>query len=140
MPGSGPNPGNLAPRGRRRPKAPVSPPLPLRTCQGCGGGLRVDDDRDRPRIDWCPECLPRRRSEIGISMAARGREAAERTVNETGARPTHTETAKRSRAEANARQREEQRRWLLAGQKEPMEPIWFERNVLSKLATFSLPA
>lgn len=100
----------------------------------------MDPDRDRPRIDWCPDCLPGRRDEIGVSMAASGRAAAERIVEVTGERPTHTAKARASRAEANARQREEQRRWSAVTDELAVDPARFEREVLPRLATFSLPA
>jgi CRISPR-associated endonuclease Cas1 len=142
----GPNPGNLAPRGRRRPKPSVSPPLPLRACLGCGGELPIDQDRDRPRINWCPQCLASRRNEIGASMAARGRVATERIAEKTGVRPTHTKEARRARAEANSRQREEERRWKAhrdranADSVELQDHHWYESEIQPRLGVFSLPA
>ncbi len=137
---SGPNPGRLAPRGRRRTKPSASPPLPLRACRGCGGRLPADSDRDRPRIDWCSDCLPGRRQEIGASLYSESRVAAERFAAQTGTLPAHTPKAQASRSEANARQREEQRRWSAAAASDRLDPAWFQREILPKLATFSLPA
>jgi CRISPR-associated endonuclease Cas1 len=141
-PARGPNPGGVAPRGRRRAKPSTTPPLPLRSCRGCGGQLAVDDDRDRPRIDWCPACLPARRAEIGFSMAESGRAASQRIAEETGVRPTHTTAARESRARANARQREKERIWLSkSGQTEQGPPLnWYLSEVQPKLALLSLSA
>ena len=137
---AGPNPGNLAPRGRRRRKAAASPPLPLRACRGCGGILPVEDGRDAPRIDWCAECLPGRRQEIGQSMAAASQAAGRRIADETGQLPAHTRSATKSRSAGNARQREEQRKWA-AGAREPgLDEEWYLSEVQPRLATFSLPA
>ena len=136
---AGPNPGNLAPRGKRRAKPSLSPPLPLRVCRGCGGQLPIDPDRDPPRIEWCPECLHERRRETGASMAAKGRSAADRYEEQTGIRPTHTSKAQAPRAEANARQPEEQRRWS-ATNDGPVDRTWFEMEIRPRLVRFSLPA
>ena len=138
--GKGPNPGNLAPRGKRRAKAPASPPLPLRTCKGCGGPLRVAADRDRPRIDWCPDCLPERRKEVGAAMYVESQALAEEFERQSGSRPTHTEVAKARRQAANAAQRAKQREWEAAHGSEVFDPGWFRANVFPGLTTVSLPA
>jgi len=140
VPARGPNPGGMAPRGRRRAKPSSMPPLPLRSCKGCGGQLAIDADRDRPRIDWCPGCLPKRRNEIGVSMAASGRAASEQIAREIGVHPSQTLTAREARAWANARQREEQRRWSAGEVGDPVDRVWFETEILPKLIAFSLPA
>jgi CRISPR-associated endonuclease Cas1 len=137
----GPNPGSLAPRGKRRVNPYASPPLPLQVCRGCGGQLPVDLDRDRPRIDWCPECLPGRRIEIGRAMAADGRAANQQIMEITGVRPTHTSNASRARASAVVRQREEQRRWTAANAGSQVQTVeWFLFEVQPHLTTLSLTA
>jgi CRISPR-associated endonuclease Cas1 len=135
----GPNPGNLAPRGRRRTKPSMGPPLPIRTCQGCGGRLRIDSDRDRPRIDWCPECLKERRQEIGASLPAMARVTVERIAEQTGMHPTQTAAARVSRAEANARQRSEERAWSARAGEFTPELSWYETEISPRLAILSLP-
>jgi hypothetical protein len=136
----GPNPGNLAPRGRRRPTVAASPPLPLRICRGCGGQLAIDADRDRPRIDWCPDCLPGRREEIGASLHAASRASAHQIAEQTGTLPTHTADAQAARSAANARQRAEQLAWAARGETFDLGLDWWEREVVPRLATVTLPA
>ena len=138
--GKGPNPGNLAPRGRRKARPPASPLLPLRTCRGCGGQLPIADDRERPRIDWCPECLPSRRREVGAALTAGSLEHACEHKSRTGSRPTHTRDAKARRQAANASQRAQQREWEVSHKGQAFDPDWFKANVLPYLATISLPA
>ena len=137
--GKGPNPGSLAPRGKRRSKAPASPPLPLQTCRGCGSELPIDDDRDRPRIEWCPECLPERRKELGAGLLVGSQEHAREYESCTGSRPTHTEDARARRKVANAVQRAKQREWEAAHRGQVFDPEWFRVNVLPGIATLSLP-
>jgi hypothetical protein len=139
-PQQGPNPGSLAPRGRRRPRPSASPPLPLRTCRGCGGELPIDPDRDRPRIDWCPDCLPERRAEIGASLHIASRGSSMRVAEQTGTLPTHTAEAQASRAEANARQRAAQRQWSAQAHEVLPKVTWYQTEIQPRLATLSLPA
>lgn len=135
----GPNPGALPPRGRRRVKPPLSPPLPLAVCRGCGGRLPIDSDRDRPRISWCPNCVGERRQELGSTLAGASRLAAETFQAETGSLPTHTDAARVARSTGNARQREAQA--AFDGQSAmAADPEWFRSMVLPGLARFTLPA
>jgi CRISPR-associated endonuclease Cas1 len=139
----GPNPGGLAPRGRRRVKPSPTPPLPLRSCKGCGGRLAVDADRDRPRIKWCPDCLPERRDEIGSTLHANARVAAQRFAEQTGTLPTHTAAAQAARSDANVRQRAEQQKWDMIAEKcaydAELDAAYFEDEIRPKLATMTLP-
>jgi len=142
-PARGPNPGGMAPRGRRQAKPSAIPPLPLRSCRGCGGQLAVDDDRDRPRIDWCPECLPERRVEIGAALPAEGHAAARRFAERTGTLPAHTPEAQAARAEANARQRNEEQKWAMVAEKcaydAELDAAYFEDEIRPGLAAMTLP-
>ena len=137
--GRGPNPGGLAPRGRRRPKPSASPPLPLRSCRGCGGRLPIDSDRDRPRTDWCEDCLPGRREELGTSLPGAARLAAERFAEQTGKRPSHTPEAQAGRSAANAAQRAAQAAYTATGGTD-VDAAWFRSTVQPRLAALTLPA
>lgn len=138
----GPNPGKLAPRGRRRQKPSTSPPLPLRTCRGCGGQLRIDDDRDRPRIDWCAECLPRRRGELGSTLSVSSNAAAQHFAERTGTLPAHTAEAQASRVAANARQRAEQQKWKIVAENGAHDAVldaaYFAEQIRPRLAVMTL--
>lgn len=138
--GRGPNPGGLSPRrARKRSRTSEVPALPIPICRGCGAQLPLDSDRDRPRIDWCSECLPERRREIGASLSPASQTAARRIEKETGDRPTHSPTAQEARSQANVRQREEQRRWVATGHESELDVSWYEREILPRLAPLSLP-
>ncbi|MBF6558173.1 MAG: CRISPR-associated endonuclease Cas1 [Acidimicrobiales bacterium] len=137
--GQGPNPGGLSPRGRRKPKSSLSPPLPLQACRGCGCQLPIDADRDRPRISWCPNCLAGRRSELGSSLQAASQRAGEQFARETGSLPTHTADARAARSEGNARQRSEQAAYEPASGP-VLDAEWYGAVVQPMLAGFTLPA
>jgi CRISPR-associated endonuclease Cas1 len=135
----GPNPGGMTPRGRRRPKPSESPPLPLRACRRCGGRLPVDPGRDRPRINWCADCLRDRRDELGSSLPDAARVAAEQFAELTGVLPAHTPEAQASRSVANAAQRAAQAAYLPTDDGEA-DAAWFRSTVQPKLALMTLPA
>jgi CRISPR-associated endonuclease Cas1 len=143
--GRGPGMPGLAPRGRRRRPAPEtkSPPLPLTICRGCGAQLPVDDDRSRPRVEWCQGCLPNRRQELAASLPVAARRAARRFTDSTGTMATHTQDAKVARSSANARQRAAQRTWDRGNHEAgdgAISRAWYSEQVAPKLRDVTLPA
>jgi CRISPR-associated endonuclease Cas1 len=137
---TGPNLGRIAPRGRRRPKPSVSPPLPLQRCRGCGAKLAIEANRAKPRSEWCPDCLSDRRQELGKSLPSSARAASDRFERETGTLPTQTPNARKARAVANARQRIEELAFEESSSQVPgLDAAWFEIVVQPRLSTFTLP-
>ncbi len=141
----GPGMPGMAPRGKRRRPAPEtkSPPLPLAICRGCGGQLPIYSDRTRPRGEWCASCLPERREEIGSSLPAAARRAAQRFADSTGTRPTHTEGARVARSSANVRQWAAQQAWDQGkdqGVDGAMSRDWYLELVAPELRRVTLPA
>jgi ribosomal protein L40E len=136
----------MPPRGKRRRPAPEtkSPPLPLAICRGCGGQLPVDAERSRPRVEWCESCLPVRREEIGSSLPAAARRAAQRFTESTGTRATHTEGARVARSGGNARQRAAQEAWDQSEDHGVTDGAmcrkWYLEVVAPRLARVTLPA
>jgi hypothetical protein len=139
MPATGPNLGGMAPRGRRRPKPSASPPLPFQSCRGCGTQLAIEINRAKPRSEWCPDCLPDRRRELGATLPSSARAASDRFQRETGTLPTQTPKARKARSTANARQRVKE---LAFGESSPVpgfDAAWFETVVQPRLSAFTLP-
>jgi hypothetical protein len=102
----GPNPGGLAPRGkqRQRPSVPAQPPLPRRTCRGCGQVLpALEQDHASTRRWWCDECRPERRAELDDRMRTAASVVAEQHRAETGVLPSHTDEAQSRRRDSNQR-------------------------------------
>jgi CRISPR-associated protein Cas1 len=138
--GIGPNPGGIAPRGTRRAKPTLRPPLPPKACRGCGGQLPVEDDRIRQQAEWCPACLPQRRGQIGSSLPERSRQAAELFAAATGTLPAHTEAANLARSASNRNQRTDELAWEAQfGETFDLGRDWWKREVVPKLATLTLP-
>ena len=52
--GLAPNRTGMRPPRPRRTKPTASPPLPLRSCRGCGGRLPLESKRATARTEWCP--------------------------------------------------------------------------------------
>lgn len=137
--GRGPSMPGMTPRGRRRTKPPASPPLPLRSCRGCGGRLPVEADRATARTEWCPSCLAVRREEVGSSLPEAARASAKRFAERTGVLPTHTPEARASRSASMRAQRMAQSAYG-ATDHAAIDPEWFGATVQPALAGFTLPA
>jgi CRISPR-associated endonuclease Cas1 len=138
-PGRGPSIPGMTPRGRRRTKPPASPPLPLRSCRGCGGRLPVEADRATARTEWCPSCLAVRREEVGSSLPEAARVSAKRFAERTGALPTHTPEARASRSASMRAQRMAQSAYRASDHPE-FDPEWYGSTIQPALARFTLPA
>ena len=112
------NSGAMRPPRRRRTKPPASPPLPLRSCRGCGGRLPVESDRATARTEWCPTCLAVRREEVGSSLPEAARASAVAFAERTGV----AQSANR------------------ASDDPPVHPEWYGATIQPALAGFTLPA
>ena len=127
-------------KARQRPKPSASPPLPLPICRGCGAKLIIETNRAKPRSEWCPDCLPYRRQEVGATLPSSARAASERFQRETGALPTQTPESRKARSTANTRQREEELAFEASSAVEPgFDAAWFESVIQPHLSTFTLP-
>ena len=148
LPARGPNPGGIAPRGRRRLQPSALPVLPLPTCEGCGEALPAPTGRVRTQRTWCATCLPERRAEIDRPMQVASLDHARAFAAATGTLPAHTPEAQAARAEANARQRAEEQKWAMVAEKCAYDaesdachdPQWYAEQVAPKLASLTLPA
>jgi hypothetical protein len=136
--GLAPNHDGLRPPRRRRTKPTASPPLPLRSCCGCGGRLPVESKRATARTEWCPNCVAERRGEIGSSLPDAARIAAERFAERTGVLPTHTADAQNARSTSNTRQREAEIAFGTSHDPET-DRAWFAESVGPALVGFTLP-
>ena len=132
------NSGAMRPRPRRRAKPPASPPLPLRSCRGCGGRLPVESDRATARTEWCPSCLAVRREEVGSSLPEAARASALAFAERTGALPTHTPDARASRSASMRAQRMAQSAYG-ASEHPEFDLEWYGTTVQPALAGFTLP-
>ena len=99
----------------------------------------IDPDRDRPRIDWCADCLRDRRDELGSSLPEAARIAAERFARQTGVLPAHTPEAQASRSAANAAQRAAQAAYMATGGRD-VDAAWFRSTIQPRLGALTLPA
>ena len=133
----GPNPGGIAPRGRRRTEV-TAPPLPAATCKGCGAALPVEPDRARSRRGWCDACLPERRAEIDRPMQRASLAHAAAFAEATGSRPSHTPEASATRKARNREQALAQRAWSREASGD-LDQAWYHEQVASRLATLTLP-
>ncbi len=134
----GPNPGGIAPRGRRRTEV-TAPPLPAATCEGCGAALPVEPDRARSRRGWCDACLPERRAEIDRPMQRASLAHAAAFAQATGSRPSHTPEASAARKARNREQALAQRAWSREASGD-LDQAWYHEQVAPRLATLTLPA
>ncbi len=134
----GPNPGGIAPRGRRRTRV-TTPPLPAASCQGCGAALPVEPDRARSRRGWCDTCLPERRAEVDRPMQRASLTHAAAFAKATGSRPSHTPEASTARKARNREQALAQRVWDREASG-ALDEAWYHEQVAPRLATLSLPA
>jgi CRISPR-associated endonuclease Cas1 len=133
------NSGTMRPPRRRRTKPPASPPLPLKSCRGCGGRLSVESDRATARTEWCPSCLAVRREEVGSSLPEAARSAAKRFAERTGMLPTHTPEARASRSASMRAQRMAQSAFRAKDHPE-FDPEWYRATIQPALAGSTLPA
>jgi hypothetical protein len=136
--GLAPNRGGMRPPRRRRTKPTASPPLPLRSCRGCGGRLPLESKRVTARTEWCPNCVAERRAEIGTSLPDAARVAAERFAERTGVLPAHTADAQAARSAANAAQRVAEVAFG-AAQDPGFDRDWYGTTMQPLLADFTLP-
>ncbi len=137
--GFAPNRAGMRPPSRRRTKPTASPPLPLRSCRGCGGRLPVESKRATARTEWCPNCVVERREEIGASLPDAARVAAVRFAERTGTLPTHTAGARAARSASNTAQRIAEIAYE-AAQNPEFDREWYGTTVQPLLADFTLPA
>jgi hypothetical protein len=77
---------------RQRPSAESKPSLPLPICRGCGVVLEREANRIRRRGTHCPDCLARRRAEIGSTLPAASAKRRYEFEQEAGLRHTHSYT------------------------------------------------
>jgi len=135
----GPGSAGLPPRKKRRQKPPaeLEPALPLPICKGCGAALEREPDRLRRRGAYCPQCLQKRRVELGFQLP---RLAAARTAPDPAAEgpPTHTLEARNRRRKANSAQRQAQAEWDSNHPDANRDPDWFRMEILPRLSTLSI--
>jgi hypothetical protein len=113
--GVGPGTEGLGPRTKRRRKPPaqLEAALPLPICKGCGVVLEIPEDRRRRRGAYCPDCLARRRAELGAALPAAAHERTAEFVAHTGISPTHNpETRDRRRRANSTNQAERDEEWF----------------------------
>ena len=136
----GPGTAGLAPRKKRRqrPAAENEPSLPLPICRGCGGVLKREPDRLRRRGTYCPDCLARRRAEIGATLPAASAKRRAEFEKESGTLPTHTLLARDRRSTAMVTLRAEQTNWEAQHSNEDFDAEWFGRAVLPGLRKSTL--
>jgi CRISPR-associated endonuclease Cas1 len=137
--GLAPNRGGMRPPRRRRTKPTASPPLPLRSCRGCGGRLSVESKRTTARTEWCPNCVAERREQIGSSLPCAARIAAKRFADRTGVLPTHTVDAQAARSASNIAQRIAEIAYD-ATNDVAADSAWYSDTVQPLLTDFTLPA
>ena len=118
----------------------MQPRLPLPVCIVCGAKLPDPEDRAEPRRRHCDRCLAERRNEVGRTLPAASRDAAARFVNLAGERPAHTADARKARARANSKHRQEQRDFETTQQHDYHDTEWYRRDVLPGLAGVTLTA
>jgi hypothetical protein len=123
---------------RQRPPVEYEASLPLPICRGCGAVLEHESNRKRSRAAYCPECLRKRRVEIGAGLPSASAHHRERFNRETGTRPTHTSQASSRRRESNIAQRSQELAWEAEHSGEDDDPIWFNREVVPRLRTLTL--
>ena len=136
-PGRGPNPGGIAPRGRRRTPSTTAP-LPATSCKGCGAVLPIEPDRARSRRGWCDACLPERRAEIDRPMQRASLAHAEVFAEATGTRPSHTPEATEARRARNRAQALAQRAWGRESAGD-LDERWYHEHIAPGLVTLTLP-
>jgi len=127
----GPGSAGLAPRQKRRQKAPAEfePSLPLPICRGCGAALEREPDRLRRRGAYCPECLARRRVELGAELP--------RLVGSRNG-SAHTPLASSRRKLGNTAQRAEQAEWEAEHPSEDNDPQYYLAEVAPRLSQFTI--
>jgi len=135
--GIAPNRTGMRPASRRRTKPSASPPLPLRSCRGCGGRLPTEAKRATARTDWCPNCVAARRGEIGSSLPEAARIAAKLFAERTGVLPTLTADAQAARSASNVAQRMAEIAYVASGA--AMDREWYGLTIQPLLANFTLP-
>ena len=138
VPGRGPNPGGIAPRGRRRTPSTTAP-LPAACCKDCGAALPIEPDRERSRRGWCDACLPERRAEIDRPMQRASLAHAKAFAEATGTRPSHTREATEARRARNRAQALAQRAWDRESAGD-LDEGWYHEHIAPRLATLTLPA
>jgi CRISPR-associated endonuclease Cas1 len=138
--GVGPGTKGLGPRTKRRRKPPaqLEAALPLPICKGCGSVLEPPEDRRRRRGAYCPECLARRRAELGTALPAAAREQASDFEARTGTSPTHNAETRERRRRANSTNQAERWAWDSAHPEHPRDEEWFRSEVLPGLASVTL--
>jgi hypothetical protein len=129
---------NFQKKRRQRPAVEYEPFLPSPVCRGCGLVLEPESNRKRSRAAYCPQCLARRRSEIGVSPPSASAVRRQRFRDETGTRPTHTPQATSRRSKANIAQRVGELAWEAKHTDEEHDPEWFRQEVLPALGTLTL--
>jgi len=136
----GPGRVGLAPRTKRRQKPPAEreAALPLPICKGCGVVVNPEPDRRRPRAAYCPECLTRRRAELGASLPVASQRQRSEFTARTRRSPTHNRDASERRRKSNTERREEQAAWQIEHDGETPDPEWFRSVVLPSLASVTL--
>jgi len=134
----GPGSAGLLPRKKRRQKAPTEfeAALPLPICKGCGAALDRESDRLRRRGAYCPQCLQKRRVELGSQLPRLAARAA--TTSGVESRPTHTDEASKRRRKANSAQRQAQAEWDAKHPDANRDPKWFRGKILPKLSVISI--
>jgi CRISPR-associated endonuclease Cas1 len=137
--GIAPNRTGMRPPSRRRTKPSASPPLPLRSCRGCGGRLPTEAKRATARTGWCSSCVAERRGEIGASLPEAARAAAEHFAERTGVLPTHTADAQAARSASNVAQRIAEISYN-ASNAGAIDSAWYVVTIQPLLADFTLPA
>jgi len=132
----GPGLKGMTPRAKpkQRPTVPADAGLPVPPCRTCGGEIRLEDDRDRPRGRYCALCLADRRREVGETLNPLAHAVAKRS----GVRATHTSSATARRKAGVASHRAAQKEWEAAHGGEVFDPEWFRREVLPRLERVSL--
>ena len=127
----GPGWAGSPPRKKRRQKPPaeLEPALPLPICKGCGAALEREPDRLRRRGTYCPECLAKRRAELGAELPRLG------SARNGSA---HTPVASSRRRLGNATQRAKQTAWEAEHPSEDNDPHYYLAEVAPRLSQLTI--